>query len=62
VQSERLKTTSRYGPMPMGEILDIAERLRWAAQEAIRVSPYLNERLSPGEAGSCTTSRDEAVA
>jgi hypothetical protein len=47
--SKRLERVSQYGPVPMGDVLDIAERLRWAAQEAIRVCPDLDSRLGPDE-------------
>jgi hypothetical protein len=46
VLSKRLEVVRRYGPVPMGDVLDIAERLRWAAEEAIRVEPDVNHRLS----------------
>jgi hypothetical protein len=49
VLSKRLQRTSDYGPLPMGDVLDIAERLRWAAEEAIRVEPGINQRLSVDE-------------
>lgn len=46
---ERLRSTAQYGPMPMGDVLDLAAQLRWAAQEAIRIDPTLEHRLSPDE-------------
>jgi hypothetical protein len=46
VLSRRLRGASMYEPVPMGDVLDIAERLRWAAEEAIRVEPDINHRLS----------------
>jgi hypothetical protein len=49
VLSKRLKRVSDFSPVPMGDVLDIAERLRWAAEEAIRVSPGLAERLTAEE-------------
>lgn len=41
--SGRLADAAQYEPVPMGEVLDIAERLRWAAQEAIRIEPSVAE-------------------
>jgi hypothetical protein len=46
---ERLRSAAQYGPMPMGDVLDLAAELRWAAEEAIRIDPALEHRLSPDE-------------
>jgi hypothetical protein len=46
VLSDRLKDVCQYGPLPMGDALDIAARLRWAADEAIRLEPSLDHRLT----------------
>jgi hypothetical protein len=46
---ERLCSAAQYGPMPMGDVLDLAVELRWAAEEAIRIDPALEHRLSPDE-------------
>jgi hypothetical protein len=48
--SARLERLSVYGPLPMGDVLDVAERLRWATEEAIRICPAANYRLREGEA------------
>ncbi len=50
--SKRLASVSRHGPMPMGDVLDIAERLRWAADEAIRICPAVGDRLEGMSDGS----------
>jgi DNA-binding PucR family transcriptional regulator len=39
VVAKRLDDAKEYGPTPMGTILDIADELRWAANEAIRIAP-----------------------
>ena len=44
VLSGRLDDACRYEPIGMGAVLDLAERLRWAATEAIRIEPGLDER------------------
>ena len=46
---ERLRSAAQYGPMPMSDVLDLAAQLRWAAEEAIRIDPALEHRLSPDE-------------
>jgi len=50
LNSERLHDLAQYGPLPMGDVLDVAERLRWAAEEAIRIEPELATKLREGEA------------
>jgi hypothetical protein len=45
----RLRDVAQYGPMPMGDVADVAAELRWAAEEAIRIEPALEHRLSPDE-------------
>jgi len=47
--SRRLETVCGYGPVPMGDVLDIAEQLRWSATEAIRIEPALDCRLEPND-------------
>lgn len=42
--SGRLERLCVYGPLPLAEILDIIERMRWAAAETVRVCPALDER------------------
>ena len=39
VLAERLDDAKGYAPVPMRDVLDIAEELRWAATEAIRLHP-----------------------
>jgi hypothetical protein len=39
VLSGRLTHECGFGPITMGAVLELAERLRWAADEAIRISP-----------------------
>ena len=46
---ERLRCAAQYGPLPMGEVIDIAAELRWAAEEAIRMAPQLATRLTSDE-------------
>lgn len=46
---ERLGNAAQYAPLPMGDVLDVAAELRWAAQEAVRIDPGLEHRLSPDE-------------
>jgi len=46
---ERLREAAQYGPLPMGDVIDIAAELRWAAEEAIRMLPQLATRLTPRE-------------
>lgn len=45
VLSERLRDVAEYGPIPMGDVLDVAARLRWVAEEAIRIDPSQAKRL-----------------
>ena len=45
VLSERLVDVVQYGPIPMGDVLDVATQLRWAAEEAIRLDPSMDRRL-----------------
>jgi len=46
---ERLGTAAQYGPIPMGDVLDVAAELHWAAEEAIRIEPTLATRLTLDE-------------
>ena len=46
VFAERLRHVAQYGPIPMGDVLDLATRLRWVAEEAIRIEPRSGERLT----------------
>lgn len=39
VVAKRLDDAKEYAPVPMDTILDIADELRWAANEAIRIAP-----------------------
>jgi hypothetical protein len=43
VLAARLDEEKEYGPINMGAVLDIAEELRWAATEAIRIEPRLDK-------------------
>lgn len=43
---KRLRGAAQYAPMPMGEVLDLTERIRWAADEAIRITPEVGDRLT----------------
>lgn len=45
----RLSEAAQYGPVPMGDVLDIAAELRWAAEETVRMNPALETRLTPRE-------------
>lgn len=45
VLTERLEKAAGYGPLPMGDVLELTERLRWAAQEAIRIEPAVADRV-----------------
>jgi hypothetical protein len=40
----RLDEEKGYSPVNMGAVLDLTEELRWAASEAIRLDPRLDER------------------
>ena len=44
VLAERLTEHMNYTPVDMGAVLDLSASLRWAAEEAIRINPYLDER------------------
>jgi FAD/FMN-containing dehydrogenase len=46
---DRLAGACVYGPVPMGDVVDVSTRLRWAADEAIRLCPALAHRLSDSE-------------
>jgi hypothetical protein len=37
--TERLRVEMGYGPLDMGNVLDLADRLRWTAEQAIRIYP-----------------------
>ena len=37
----RLKGVCQYGPLPMRDVIELSSRLRWAADEAIRIYPEL---------------------
>lgn len=43
---ERLQSAKGYSPIPMSEVLDITERVRWAAEEAVRIDPRVATWLS----------------
>lgn len=49
VLSARLEDACGYSPMPMGDVLDVAAELRWAADEAIRIDPERAESLTQAE-------------
>jgi hypothetical protein len=49
VLSRRLNDLCGYGPLPLGDVPELAARLRWAADEAIRIEPELARGLA-GEA------------
>jgi hypothetical protein len=44
--AKRLRDAAQYAPVPMGEILDLTERIRWAADEAVRITPAVGDRLT----------------
>jgi hypothetical protein len=50
VLNGRLKDVCQYGPLPMGDVVELSARLRWLAGEAIRIYPGLDHRLSDDEA------------
>jgi hypothetical protein len=50
VLNRRLARACGYGPLPMGEVVELSTRLRWAADEAIRLFPELNHRLADEKA------------
>ena len=39
--NSRLVDVCGYGPLPMGDVIELSARLRWAADEAIRIDPDL---------------------
>lgn len=41
VLAERLSEAAGYAPVAMGDVLQVTERLRWAATEAIRIEPSI---------------------
>jgi hypothetical protein len=45
----RLERLGNYGPLPLGDMLDVIEELRWAAEEAIRITPGPAARLTDEE-------------
>jgi hypothetical protein len=55
---ERLRDVAQYGPLPMGELLDLTERMRWAAREATRIEPEAGDRLSDDEAVAFWAARE----
>jgi hypothetical protein len=40
----RLDHEKQYGPINMGAVLDLAVEMHWAAEEAIRIDPRVDER------------------
>jgi hypothetical protein len=50
VLCRRLKDVCQYCPLPMGDVVELSARLRWAADEAIRIYPEFDHRLSDGKA------------
>jgi hypothetical protein len=46
VLAVRLTEVSGYAPIPMGDVLEVSDRLRWAAAEAVRIYPELDHRLN----------------
>jgi hypothetical protein len=45
----QLDDVARYGPIPMGDVIDISAELHWAAEEAIRINPGMATRLTSDE-------------
>jgi len=41
---DRLADEAGYAPIPMGSVLELCAALRWAAEEAIRLTPQMDER------------------
>jgi hypothetical protein len=41
ILAKQLRKEMIYGPLHMGRVLDLGGRLRWAAEEAIRIDPTL---------------------
>ena len=60
ILSERLADVVQYGPIPMGEVLDVATQLRWAAEEAIGLEPSMAHRLTRAEWRHIQTGREAA--
>jgi hypothetical protein len=50
VLAGRLTDVCEYAPVPLGDVVELSARLRWAADEAIRLHPGLAERPSDGKA------------
>jgi hypothetical protein len=50
VLAGRLTDVCQYGPVPLGDVVELSARLRWAANKAIRLHPHLGERLSDDKA------------
>jgi hypothetical protein len=50
ILGRRLTDVCQYGPIPLGDVLELTARLRWAANEAIRLEPGLAHRLSDEKA------------
>jgi len=44
VLSSRLGQQCGYAPIAMGAVLELCAALRWAAEEAVRIEPALDER------------------
>ena len=41
----RLDDARQFGPVPMGTVLDLADELRWAASEAVRLCPKAGDKM-----------------
>ena len=46
---ERLRDVAQFRPTPMGDVTELAARLRWAAEEAIRIAPGVDDRLAASD-------------
>lgn len=44
VLSNRLDDACGYAPVPMGDVFELSAAMRWAAEEALRIDPGLDER------------------
>jgi hypothetical protein len=44
VLAGRITDQCVYAPIPVGAVLELAERLRWAGEEAVRIEPGIDER------------------
>jgi len=44
VLSSRLGQQCEYSPVPVGSVLELCAALRWAAEEAVRIEPQMDER------------------